>query len=358
MKKFRSERYITQIKNKNGWSFRVRYKNNDKFFNELDYGDARIAFKKAIDYRNDLLGSSIDYSIPYHKTIYDVLIESFDILVVRQKTRKNHLSLFNTYIQDHILISNFSEVFVYSKLNAMIEKCSNETISRVYNLFKRIDKVCMINRYYDQSVMIRVICPQSHLNAHRQIKEPITKQQLDKVISACDRLKNEYKRKQFPLILRFLYETGCRPCEVWCLTWNDVTKTHISINKEVGSDNLHTNIIRPAKTELSNRLLPITSNLKTLLKQSQNGSDLIFPDENGKMYDTDTLGRQFKRIAKTVDIDFNMYDLRHRFATDLTLNNVDDRTKMELMGHKNLSMTLNYARSNDDAKRKALDQRS
>lgn len=354
MKKFRSERYITQIKNKNGWSFRVRYKGMDKFFNENDFGDPRIAFNKAVDYRNSLIDTSVVYLAPFSKTIYDVLLESFDLLVVRQKTRKNHLSLFNTYIKDHILVSNFTESFAYSKLNAMVETCNDDTISRVFNILNRIDRVCLINHYYDRSVMMSVVCPKTHIIAHRQFKEPITKQQLDQIISACESLKNEHRRKQFPLILEFLYLTGCRPCEVWCLTWEDVSRNYISINKEVGSDNSHTDIVRPTKTALSNRLLPITPQMRTLLKKAENGSALIFPQEDGSMYDTDLIGRHFKKIANSVGIDFNMYDLRHRFATDLTLNKVDDRTKMELMGHKNISMTLDYARSNDNAKKQAL----
>lgn len=357
MIKYRKERYIKQIKNKKGWSFCVRYNNFVKTFNEFDYTSSKEAFNEALKYRNELLNNSTLVFIPYSKGIYDVMIESFDLLVVRQKTRQNHISLFNQHIKDNILISNFNENFVYSKLNAMVEKYSDDMISRVFNIFNRIDKTCLINKYYNQSVMVSVVCPKSHLNNHKTTKEPITWDELEKVILACDSLKNEYDRKQIPLILEFFYETGCRPCEVWCLMWSDASKTHISINKEVGSSNNDIDVIRPPKTQLSNRSIPITPKIKTLLKQAKNASELIFPTENGFMHNTDLFGRKVKRIAKSVDVDFHLYDLRHRFATDLTLNMVDDRTKMELMGHKNLSMTLDYARSNDDKKMKALESR-
>lgn len=359
MNKFRKERYIKQIENKNGWSFQVRYKGKSKFFNEKDFLTPREAYNQAVKYRNNLLNIDIPVLVPYTKGIYDVMIESFDLLVIRQKTRLNHISFFNRYIQDNILLSNFNENFVYSKLNAMVESCTDDVIHRVFNIFSRIDRTALIKKYYDKSVMMSVVAPKSHINYRKTFKEPITRDELDKVISACSSFKSEYDRVQFPLILEFFYQTGCRPCEVWCLTWNDIGKSHISINKEVGSDNNNLNVIRSPKTSLSNRSIPITPKIRTLLKKAKNVSkcDLVFPNENGKMYETDLIGQRFKKIAKKVDVSFNLYDLRHRFATDLTLNLVDDRTKMELMGHKNLSMTLDYARSNDNKKISALKDR-
>ena len=52
-----------------------------------------------------------------------------------------------------------------------------------------------------------------------------------------------------------------------------------------------------------------------------------------------------------------MYQLRHQFSTDLITNNVDIRTVMELMGHNNTDMTIDYARSSDDLKKEALENR-
>ena len=52
-----------------------------------------------------------------------------------------------------------------------------------------------------------------------------------------------------------------------------------------------------------------------------------------------------------------MYQLRHQFSTDLITNHVDVRTVMELMGHNNTNMTVEYARSSDDLKAEALKNR-
>jgi len=45
---------------------------------------------------------------------------------------------------------------------------------------------------------------------------------------------------------------------------------------------------------------------------------------------------------------------RHTFASRLTREGVDIVTVKELLGHSNISTTMRYAHSNDDAKRRAV----
>ena len=46
---------------------------------------------------------------------------------------------------------------------------------------------------------------------------------------------------------------------------------------------------------------------------------------------------------------------RHTFASRLTRGGVDIVTVKDLLGHSNISTTLRYAHSNDDAKRRAVE---
>jgi site-specific recombinase XerD len=45
---------------------------------------------------------------------------------------------------------------------------------------------------------------------------------------------------------------------------------------------------------------------------------------------------------------------RHTFASRLTRDGVDIVTVKELLGHSNITTTMRYAHSNDEAKRKAV----
>jgi site-specific recombinase XerD len=47
---------------------------------------------------------------------------------------------------------------------------------------------------------------------------------------------------------------------------------------------------------------------------------------------------------------------RHTFASRLTRGGVDIVTVKELLGHSNISTTMRYAHSNDDAKRRAVEK--
>jgi integrase len=58
------------------------------------------------------------------------------------------------------------------------------------------------------------------------------------------------------------------------------------------------------------------------------------------------------RKAKLADSTF--HDLRHTFASRLVMSGVDLPTVKDLMGHKNITMTLRYAHLSSEHKRSAV----
>jgi site-specific recombinase XerD len=68
--------------------------------------------------------------------------------------------------------------------------------------------------------------------------------------------------------------------------------------------------------------------------------------------------RSFKTAcddAKIKDFHFHFHDLRHTFASQLVMAGMDITTAKELLGHKDIKMTLRYAHLAPSHKVKALE---
>src|SRR5207247_4627316 len=75
-------------------------------------------------------------------------------------------------------------------------------------------------------------------------------------------------------------------------------------------------------------------------------SPYVFPSETGEspLNANNFINRVWNPARKKSSLaDLHWHDLRHTFASRLTMAGVDLRTVQELMGHKTITMTLRYA---------------
>ena len=83
---------------------------------------------------------------------------------------------------------------------------------------------------------------------------------------------------------------------------------------------------------------------------------VLFTDNDGLPLSPDKVSVAFKRACKKADIeDFRLHDLRHHFASYLTMSVQSQRTAQELLGHKDPKMTMCYSHLSPEHLRSAVE---
>ena len=141
--------------------------------------------------------------------------------------------------------------------------------------------------------------------------------------------------EQHWLLIEVALHTGMRRGEQLNLKWKDVdflTRT-ITIPRSKPGEKRH--------VKMNNRVAEILRGLPSRLK-----SEWIFPSQSGAspINANNFINRVFTPALKQAKIaNFRWHDLRHTFASRLTMAGVDLRTVQELMGHKTIAMTVRYS---------------
>ncbi len=150
-------------------------------------------------------------------------------------------------------------------------------------------------------------------------------------------------RQLTPLVVTAL-NTGFRRSELLSLTWNDVDFERGRITVRAGySKNGEA------------RSVPMNHTLTAVLKSARvsAASERVFCTRRGQPYRS--FRTAFERAVRKAGItDFTFHDLRHTFARRLVMARVDLPTVKELLGHKDISMTMRYAHLSADHKRLAV----
>ena len=163
--------------------------------------------------------------------------------------------------------------------------------------------------------------------------------------------------------------TGLRIGEVCALTWDDINieLEIISIKRTIeriyiiDGEKRHTKlIINTPKTKNSIREIPITKELIRILKPLKkivNGNYYILTNE-AKPTEPRTYRNYYKKLMKDLNIpELKFHGLRHSFATRCIESNCDYKTVSVILGHSNISTTLDlYVHPNMEQKKKCIDK--
>lgn len=141
--------------------------------------------------------------------------------------------------------------------------------------------------------------------------------------------------------------TGFRRQELISLRPEDIDRTH----KTVSVAACH------AKNGES-RSLPIGIRLNVVLEEAltrRGQASTVFVKDSRDPWTPDAFSHAFAVACQRAGVEtLHPHVLRHTFASRLVMAGVDIRTVQELMGHKNIAMTLRYSHLSPDHQRRAI----
>lgn len=163
--------------------------------------------------------------------------------------------------------------------------------------------------------------------------------------------------------------TGCRIGELLGLRWSDVLwdENLISISRSLNYRLQESGKVEfdeaPPKTDAGVRVVPMFLSVRKLLLEEhvrRPGEGFIFVNQYGKPLTSYDVNRAIERILEHYRADglkpdipkFTSHQLRHTFCTRLCQNETDLKLIQEIMGHADISTTMNvYNESNAERKK-------
>jgi integrase len=284
----------------------------------------------------------------------------------KKYVKKSTYAAYQLLIQNHIkpYFGDLYEVneekvqqFVFDKLDAGL---SEKTIRDIIIVLKMILKFGIKNGYLEY-VQIDVKFPSKQ-----------DKKNLD-VLSKADQKKfMEHLRNNFTfknLGIFICLSTGMRIGEICGLRWCDVDTAEGVIKVRhtlqriyiIEGETRHTELLLDTpKTANSVRDIPMSSELLKMLKSLNKvvNENYYVISNDIKPIEPRTYRNYYKKLCKQLDIpELKFHGLRHSFATRCIESKADYKTVSVLLGHSNISTTLNlYVHPNKEQKKKTIDK--
>lgn len=284
----------------------------------------------------------------------------------QQYVKKSSFSAYTLLIENHLLpiFGEQYEIeeadvqsFVLQKLEGGL---SHKTIKDILIVLKMILKFGAKNKWL------------SYTPFDIQFPTEREKQNLEVLSRAEQKKIMNYIQEHFTFKNLGVYiclSAGIRIGEVCALTWEDIDTDNgvISINRTIQRIYLIENGVRRTelildtpKTKNSIREIPISKDLLRILKPFKkivNPTFFVLTND-AKPTEPRTYRSYYKKLMNELDMpELKFHGLRHSFATRCIESNCDYKTVSVLLGHSNISTTLNlYVHPNMEQKKKAIEQ--
>ena len=263
----------------------------------------------------------------------------------------NHKSRYNNHLRDCLANKKLSDISP-----ALVERIKNDlrskelaakTITHCLSLVSRIYTAAINMELYDGSIpTAKIRFPSKDNKRVRFLKYEEAEELLKK-------LKDRYSKIYGQALIAL--HCGLRFGEIAKLKWNNVYfETETIWIKDPKNKQSRSAFMTPNVKEL---LL----NLKVSGLVDTSPYSLVFPNENGTQQIQ--VSKSFYKIVDELGLNKDVRDrrervcfhtLRHTYASWLVMNGASIYEVKELLGHKNIEMTMRYAHLSPDVKRKAV----
>lgn len=163
--------------------------------------------------------------------------------------------------------------------------------------------------------------------------------------------------------------TGLRIGEICALKWNDINEQFaiITVTKTmeriylIENDETHTElIVSSPKTKNSYREIPITGKLMKMIRsiKERKNKDHYIISNSPHPIEPRTYRNYFRKLLDSLAIpEIKFHGLRHSFATRCIESKCDYKTVSAILGHSNITTTMNlYVHPNIEHKKRCIDR--
>lgn len=325
-------------KRNNGWEYRVSYKKPDGTYGEKSkrgYRTKSEAERAAAEAQRELAEAvEIDKKIEladYFKKWAEIHKKPH-VSIGTWKSYQQAVRIVTEYFQ-HTKLTAVTSTAYQQFLNELGTRYYQKTIHGIHHKIRRSIKQAVVDGYITRN--FTELAKISSTNKSKPLEDKFL--QLDKYQELINLLKKETSKKDY-VHLYLLAVTGMRLGESLGLTWQDIDfdKQLIDINKTW--DIYNRQGFKPTKNKQSVRKIPLTPELSLVLKKykfsvwKKNSYNRLFTRTNHTWLN--------RLVKKLTDTNIHIHSLRHTYASYLISENIDLLTVSNLLGHKDLTVTL------------------
>lgn len=308
-------------------------------------------------------GRYLDVKKDYKTSLKELLkkyTENFKDQASFESWKKYCLENFKDYFGEDILLANIGYVDLETYRNHLRQKPTNrgDTIrtdasvnremSCLRHIFKKAVEWEMVEASpFDKGGSLL-------LKENNERIRYLTEEEIELLLAECP--------KHLCRIVECALNTGMRRGEILSLKWSQIRDGFIYLQK--------------TKTNKA-RQVPINDDLAQVLnenrRENQLKSEYVFPYRKGEhalkgekpvrkrkglapaLEAIGSIKTAFNAAVRRAGIeDFRFHDLRHTFASHMVMRGASIKEVQEILGHKNISMTMRYAHLSQEHKEKAV----